>query len=72
MAHFTVSDIEGGRFYHYQNRNIVIEIDPPEDIALPCGYIWMTLGQIQEFLRYNNYFNIEARGLLACIGLAAS
>lgn len=72
IRHESIQSEEGGRFYHYQNRNIVIEIDPPEDIALPCGYIWMTLGQIQEFLRYNNYFNIEARGLLACIGLAAS
>jgi oxidase EvaA len=43
-----------------------------EDLELPRGYIWMTLGQINEFLRYNNYFNIEARGLLACLGLNAA
>lgn len=62
---------EGGRFYHYQSRNVVIEISEFEQLELPPGYIWMTLGQIQEFLRYNNYFNIEARGLLACLGIGA-
>jgi oxidase EvaA len=62
---------EGGRFYHYQNRNVVIEINESEELELPRGYIWMTLGQIHEFLQHNNYFNIEARGLLACLGVGA-
>jgi oxidase EvaA len=61
---------EGGRFFHYQNRNMVVELPPGEQLPLPPGYIWMTLGQIHEFLRYNNYFNIEARGLIACLGVA--
>ena len=61
---------EGGRFFHYQNRNMVVELPPGERLALPPGYIWMTLGQIHEFLRYNNYFNIEARGVIACLGVA--
>jgi oxidase EvaA len=61
---------EGGRFFHYQNRNLVVELPPGQRVALPRGYIWMTLGQIHEFLRYNNYFNIEARGLIACLDVA--
>jgi oxidase EvaA len=69
VRHSSVQSEEGGRFYHYQNRNLVIEIDAGEDLTLPRGYIWMTLGQVHEFLRYNNYFNIEARGLIACLGL---
>lgn len=60
---------EGGRFFHYQNRNIVVQVPEGEEIPIPRGYIWMTLGQIHEFLRYNNYFNIEARGLIACLGV---
>lgn len=65
----SVQSEEGGRFYHYQNRNMVVELDESDHLELPPGYIWMTLGQIHEFLRYNNYFNIEARGLLACLGV---
>lgn len=71
VRHQSVQSEEGGRFYHYQSRNVVVEIPESEEIELPRGYIWMTLGQIHEFLRYNNYFNIEARGLLACLGLGA-
>lgn len=64
----SIQSEEGGRFYHYQNRNVVIELEDSVVLDLPRGYIWMTLGQIQEFMRYNNYLNIEARGLLACLG----
>jgi NDP-hexose 2,3-dehydratase. len=58
---------EGGRFYHEQNRNMIVvaEDDFPED--LPPTYQWMTLGQINEFIRYSNYINIQARSLIAAI-----
>lgn len=72
VRHQSIQSEEGGRFYHYRNRNVIVEMQDGQDLALPRGYIWMTLGQINEFLRYNNYFNIEARGLLACLGLNAA
>jgi dTDP-4-dehydro-6-deoxy-alpha-D-glucopyranose 2,3-dehydratase len=60
---------EGGRFYHYQTRNMVVELPETADVELARGYVWMSLGQINQFLRYNNFVNIEARGLIACLGL---
>ena len=63
-----VQSEEGGRFYHFQNRSMIVElpanslVDPPED------FIWMTLGQIFDLVRHG-YFNIEARNLLACLNL---
>jgi len=60
---------EGGRFYREQNKNMIIEVDdsfPPET---PGDYIWMTLNQLKQFIKYNNYLNIQARGLLAAIGV---
>jgi len=60
---------EGGRFYHDQNRYIVVEIDEHHLLNLPKNYIWMTIRQMKEFIRFNNYFNIEARGLLSCLSL---
>lgn len=60
---------EGGRFYHDQNRYVVIEIDRNHTLDLPKNYIWMTIRQMKEFIRFNNYFNIEARGLLSCLSL---
>ncbi len=62
---------EGGRFYHDQNRYLVLELDPAQDLPLPDNYIWMTIRQMKEFIRFNNYFNIEARGLLSCLAPAA-
>ncbi|HDQ41854.1 MAG TPA: hypothetical protein ENN39_12630 [Desulfonatronum sp.] len=62
---------EGGRFYHDQNRYLVLELGPELDLPLPDNYIWMTIRQMKEFIRFNNYFNIEARGLLSCLAPAA-
>lgn len=60
---------EGGRFYHEQNRNLIIEAedDFPEDC--PPNFHWMTLHQLLSFIRFNNYLNIQARSLLASIAL---
>jgi oxidase EvaA len=38
-------------------------------LELPDNYIWMTLKQLKEFIRFNNYLNIQARSLLASIEL---
>ncbi len=34
---------------------------------LPDNYIWMTINQLQTFIQFNNYINIQARTLLAAI-----
>ena len=60
---------EGGRFYHDQNRYLIIEVNGNQELVLPENYIWMTIRQVKEFIRFNNYFNIEARGLLSCMGI---
>ncbi|MEI6125399.1 MAG: NDP-hexose 2,3-dehydratase family protein [Pseudomonadota bacterium] len=62
-----VQSEEGGRFYHFCNRNMVIEFDDSDEITLPENYIWMTLRQISDLLKHG-YINIDARTLLACIG----
>ena len=58
---------EGGRFYHEQNRNMIVEVGEEFPIDIPTDYHWMTLGQIHEFMRFNNYINIQARSLIAAI-----
>ena len=58
---------EGGRFYHEQNRNMIVEADEGFPLEVPPTYQWMTLGQINEFMRYSNYINIQARSLIAAI-----
>ena len=57
---------EGGRFYKIQNRNMIVEIPEDKRIELPYNYIWMTLSQMKEFMRYG-LFNIEARSIISAI-----
>lgn len=58
---------EGGRFYHEQNRNVVFVLEEDEVIDIPENFIWLTLGQIKEFLRYNNNLNIQVRSLISSL-----
>jgi oxidase EvaA len=63
----TLQSEEGGRFFHEQNRNIVVLVDDAFPLNVDKDFIWMTFQQAKEFIKFNNYFNIEARGLLTCI-----
>jgi oxidase EvaA len=56
---------EGGRFYREQNKNLIIEVDENFPVEVAENFIWMTLNQIQVFLKFNNYLNIEARSLIS-------
>jgi oxidase EvaA len=58
---------EGGRFYHYQNRYMLVELDSPDRLRVPGNYIWMTYGQLLDFIRHTSYINVEARSLIACL-----
>lgn len=58
---------EGGRFYREQNRNMIVICNESFPIDLPPNYIWMTLNQLYDFLKYNNFLNIQARSLISAI-----
>lgn len=58
---------EGGRFYQEQNRNIIVEVGNEFSVNVPQNYTWMTFKQIHDFLKFNNYLNIQARSLLASL-----
>ena len=68
QVHFdTMQSEEGGRFYHEQNRNVIVEVNDDFDEEVSEWFCWMTLGQIKEFLRFNNYLNIQVRSLIAAL-----
>ena len=60
---------EGGRFFHDQNRYLVVEADEGDELDVPANYLWMTIRQLKELIRFNNILNIEARGLISCLPL---
>jgi len=57
---------EGGRFYHFQNKNMIIEIPESEELDIPDNYMWITYNQMAEFIP-KGMFNIESRSLIAAI-----
>lgn len=63
----TLQSEEGGRFYHEQNRNMLIRVDDDFPIEVPDNYRWMTLHQLFNFLKFNNFLNIQARSLLSAL-----
>ena len=58
---------EGGRFYHEQNLNMIVEVSEDSDIDEGGNFCWMTLNQLLSFVTYNNYVNISARSILSAI-----
>lgn len=64
----TYQSEEGGRFYHEQNRNMIILDNDNIDVNnIPHNYIWITYEQLLIFLHFNNYLNIQARSLISLI-----
>lgn len=54
---------EGGRFFCEQNRNVIIECEE-EWKELPKGYFWLTLADVQQFVRFPHMMNIQLRNML--------
>jgi len=66
----TMQSEEGGRFFQEQNRNLLVLADDDFPLATSEDYRWMALNQIKQFIRFNNYLNIQARSLISAISFA--
>jgi len=58
---------QGARFLHKRNRNIIVEVDENEELEVKTGFIWASLGQMKELLRYPNVVNMDSRTVISCI-----
>ena len=58
---------EGGRFYHEQNKNIIIEINKNDIAQLPKGYFWASYGTLNMLSQVNNSLNIQLRNLMSLL-----
>ena len=58
---------EGGRFYHEQNRNIIIEVE--DEIQLPDDYCFVSLGTIKKLIKMTQLVNIQLRNLVSLINV---
>lgn len=60
---------EGGRFYHEQNRNILLTIDNDELLIVPSEYLWVSFNTLNYMVQMYNCLNIQLRNLLSLISL---
>ncbi len=58
---------EGGRFYHEQNRNILLKVNVDELPQLPDGYFLLDFYTLNEMVQFNNVLNIQLRNLLSLL-----
>lgn len=61
---------EGGRFYHEENENYIVQVNEEECLNMPGpgeGYFWMTLYELLTLNLVNNVLNIQLRNLLSLL-----
>lgn len=58
---------EGGRFYHEQNRNVLVRVRREELPPLPKGYFLLDYRTLNELVQVNNTLNIQLRNLLSLL-----
>jgi oxidase EvaA len=64
----TVQSEEGGRFFHFQNKNMIIKVGENEITEIPENYMWITLAQLMKVIRFG-LLNIESRSLISALSL---
>jgi len=55
---------DGGRFHLKSNYNMIVEVDENEDIDIPDSFIWVTLFQIKQLLKIENFVGPHIRGII--------
>ena len=56
---------QGARFLRKRNRNIIIKVE--DDIPILDNFIWATLAQIKELMKYDNIVNMDTRTVISGI-----
>lgn len=57
---------EGGRFYHEENRNIVVDVTNYPEMETE-GYFWIDLKTLYKLIQINNCVNIQLRNLISLL-----
>ena len=58
---------EGGRFFHEQNRNILLKCNAEDFGDLPSECFWINFRTLNRLTQINNILNIQLRNLLSLI-----
>ncbi|PSW51288.1 NDP-hexose 2,3-dehydratase family protein [Photobacterium kishitanii] len=69
ILHNVILSEEGGRFYHEQNRNVIIDVEAQdlETLDIPDDYIWVSFQTLNQLVKFNNILNLQLRNLLSLL-----
>jgi len=56
---------DGGRFHLKSNYNMIVEVDENEKLEIPDNYVWVTLFQIKQLLKIENFVGPHIRGIIS-------
>tara|TARA_B110000438_G_scaffold297596_1_gene344247 strand:+ start:312 stop:1061 length:750 start_codon:yes stop_codon:yes gene_type:complete len=56
---------DGGRFHLKSNYNMIVEVDKNEKLDIPNSFIWVTLFQIKQLLKIENFVGPHIRGIIS-------
>ena len=56
---------DGGRFHLKSNYNMIVEVEEEEKLEIPDSFIWVTLFQIKQLMKIENFVGPHVRGIIS-------
>ena len=56
---------DGGRFHLKSNYNMIVEVNEDEELETPDSFIWVTLYQIKQLMKTENFVGPHVRGIIS-------
>jgi oxidase EvaA len=56
---------DGGRFHLKSNYNMIVEIKEDDELKIPDSFIWVTLYQIKQLMKIENFIGPHVRGIIS-------
>ena len=56
---------DGGRFHLKSNYNMIVEVKEDEELKIPDSFIWVTLFQIKQLMKIENFVGPHVRGIIS-------
>jgi oxidase EvaA len=56
---------DGGRFHLKSNYNMIVEVNDDEELKIPDSFIWVTLYQIKQLMKIENFVGPHVRGIIS-------
>ena len=56
---------DGGRFHLKSNYNMIVEMKEDEELKIPDSFIWVTLYQIKQLMKIENFVGPHVRGIIS-------